>query len=52
MRCCLCGEEMALQESNNAQPVEDGRCCQGCNWSIVLPARLEILNEKEDDSIS
>ena len=27
---------------NNAEPVNDGRCCDTCNAEVVLPARLFI----------
>ena len=27
-------------EGNNAQPVNDGRCCNVCNWTDVIPTRL------------
>lgn len=26
---------------NNAWPVNDGRCCDKCNWTKVVPKRLE-----------
>ena len=32
---------------NNAQPVNDGRCCNDCNWMYVIPARLRILQSSE-----
>jgi hypothetical protein len=25
---------------NNAWPINDGRCCDGCNWSTVIQARI------------
>jgi hypothetical protein len=25
---------------NNAQPVNSGRCCDDCNWNVVIPVRL------------
>jgi len=25
---------------NNAQPVNDGRCCDDCNATVVIPTRL------------
>lgn len=28
---------------NNAQPVNDGRCCDSCNWSVVIPARINLI---------
>lgn len=28
---------------NNAQPVNDGRCCDGCAAAVVLPARLATI---------
>jgi hypothetical protein len=29
---------------NNADPVNDGRCCDRCNESVVVPARIRLLN--------
>ena len=30
---------------NNAEPVNDGRCCNKCNAVVVIPARLtQIYN--------
>lgn len=28
---------------NNAWPVNDGRCCDHCNWQVVVPARIAQL---------
>lgn len=28
---------------NNAQPINDGRCCDRCNAGIVIPARLNQI---------
>jgi hypothetical protein len=25
---------------NNAEPANDGRCCDHCNWTAVIPARI------------
>ena len=27
---------------NNAQPINDGRCCDQCNNTDVIPARIEM----------
>jgi hypothetical protein len=35
--------EVYWTEGNNAEPIEDGRCCESCNSSVVIPARLEQL---------
>ena len=57
MQCSICKEEIKgmvvtdskgnqsvpYQGGNNAQPVNDGRCCDDCNLKVVIPARLEIL---------
>jgi hypothetical protein len=38
--CCFCGEKYK-DWGNNPQPIiEDGRCCDRCNWYVVLPARV------------
>lgn len=44
--CCLCGLEIEVQpsgfaEGHNAMPVTDGRACDSCNATKVVPARLK-----------
>jgi hypothetical protein len=56
MKCSICEKEIPVKEGgwsqgNNAQPVNDGRCCDDCNMNVVVPARMrEMLgrNEVED----
>ena len=41
--------EVIWDEGNNAQPIKDGRCCDACNWSVVVPVRLgAVINEDEN----
>jgi hypothetical protein len=48
--CSICGVPMIVGENvdyrlgNNAWPVNDGRCCDDCNYVRVIPARLAGLN--------
>ena len=49
MKCCLCGKEIEIEdcgwsEGNNAQPLMDGRCCNECNITKVIPERLKNEN--------
>lgn len=51
--CSICGKEYQGY-GNNAQPVNNGRCCNECNLSVVIPARLvEIrkMNKKNKQII-
>lgn len=41
--CCICQREYEGY-GNNAEPVAAGRCCDACNMSVVVPARLEAAN--------
>ena len=51
MKCCLCKKEiektynkegeMCCEIGNNAEPLKSGRCCDECNMSKVIPARLK-----------
>ena len=41
IKCCLCGETINANASNNALPLKDGRCCDACNWNKVIPVRLK-----------
>lgn len=40
--CSICGKEYSGW-GNNAEPINEGRCCDDCNASAVIPARLEML---------
>ena len=49
MICSICNEEIQAKGDwvfgNNADPINDGRCCDDCNWRVVIPARLDELQE-------
>lgn len=45
IKCCFCGHEVEREIGNNPSPAdtwEDHRCCDACNWNIVIPARCYI----------
>ena len=45
MKCKICNETI-LGHGHNAQPVANGRCCDVCQDTKVLPLRLDLmLNE-------
>ena len=49
--CCICGQEFN-GFGNNPYPVnsdEDARCCDDCNDTVVIPARLGELANRRDD---
>lgn len=35
--------DVVWEHGNNAMPVNDGRCCDDCNWDVVIPKRLNNL---------
>lgn len=50
MQCSICEGEidkkydtdgkMYWDSGHNAQPINDGRCCDNCNHTVVVPARF------------
>jgi hypothetical protein len=45
--CSICSQPITEQlngwtDGHNAQPVNDGRCCQDCNDSVVIPIRILV----------
>lgn len=45
--CCLCGEPYTGY-GNDPWPLKDeGRCCNGCNTSLVIPERLKRYKQGE-----
>ena len=48
MECVICKNEIEMQpngwsEGHNAEPIKDGRCCDECNYTVVLPSRMDML---------
>ena len=43
MKCSICKESIQEKRSNNSEPVNSGRCCDSCNMTVVIPARLEAI---------
>ncbi len=46
MKCSICQEEFE-GDGNNAEPINDGLCCDNCN-TVVVRRRLKIAAEHED----
>ena len=46
--CSICQGEYT-HFGNNAQPVNDGRCCDNCNETVVVPARINQLARKKEE---
>jgi hypothetical protein len=38
-KCSICQRDYD-GPGNNAEPINDGRCCNACNINIVLPTRI------------
>lgn len=46
-KCCLCGKKLDGEFGNNPFPLkEKGSCCNYCNTTKVIPARIKKANEK------
>ena len=45
MKCCICKKKIETvrgwEEGHNAEPIKKGRCCEHCNLTVVLAARLK-----------
>lgn len=53
IKCCMCGATMRADTGNNPYPVRHYsrygekyyRCCNKCNISVVIPARLTLMKK-------
>lgn len=49
--CCLCGRPIGDLFGNNPWPLvkdENARCCNECNMSKVIPARIELIKKHSE----
>lgn len=44
--CSICGD-LYTEFGNNAWPINSGRCCDECDDTIVIPARLTGMQSPE-----
>lgn len=53
-KCCICNRECESAYGNNSQPIRNGRCCDICNDTKVIPARIDLClnNRKKDANIN
>lgn len=42
--CCICHKPIKGY-GNNAEPVCSGRCCDKCNYEVVIPARIDSFRK-------
>lgn len=59
MKCSICKGEIEVKkdpktgkvfwdQGNNAQPINDGRCCDKCDLEVVIPKRIEkVINQRK-----
>ena len=42
--CSICGAVLPERRLgiNDAWPISDGKCCDECNATVVVPARIEL----------
>ena len=45
MKCSICKEDMIGKFGHNAQPINDGICCDDCNMLVVLERIREMSND-------
>jgi len=47
MKCSICKNKIekvdGYDNSHNAMPVNDGRCCDKCNKEVVIVKRFEVM---------
>ena len=46
-KICDAEGNVLWEKGNNAEPVEDGRCCDDCNDKVVIPARIEEMRRSD-----
>ena len=57
-KCSICKEALSVMinaktketlwdKGNNAEPYNKGRCCEMCNYTVVLPLRITQWRQNE-----
>jgi len=56
MDCSICKKPIEVTsygwaEGNNAEPINDGRCCDSCDTAYVIPARMEAIRTSSREEL-
>ena len=49
MDCSICKGDIRDDFGHNAQPINNGRCCDMCNTTFVIPCRIKEAFNAECD---
>ena len=49
MKCCICKEQITGY-GHNAEPVNDGKCCDKCNNEVVIVERAKRMGLGHPDN--
>ena len=47
MDCSICKDKIRDKFGHNAEPINNGRCCDMCNTTFVIPHRIKLQFESE-----
>lgn len=47
-RCVICGDVIKDKHGHDAHPIAAGRCCDVCNYTVVVPSRIALSKKKEE----
>lgn len=47
-RCCICGGELRKGGHDAHSVASFGRCCDACNYGVVLPKRIELSKRSNE----
>lgn len=60
LTCSICQKDVEPQrdadgvvywtQGHNAEPVNNGRCCDDCNYTVVLPARMNGIRRASQEA--
>ena len=53
MMCIICGFKIGIDSDgwdggHNASPINEGKCCEECNDTVVTPMRLRQFQVRRD----
>ena len=54
MKCSICKGEIEVKvfgwdKGHNAEPINNGRCCDFCNTTEVMPARIKAIRGDKNE---